>query len=127
MTIKPGRRELADSLLAAQGDGHPDHTIEGAFRDLLDAANRALENRDPDRRILPISLVKVLVEFYGTDVISAGLRNARGEDPSPCGCPFRAGALATRRFGRAAVKPTPNARDRSGSAARDEIEGPQPA
>ena len=36
----------------------------------LDAANRALENRDPDRRILPISVVKVLVEFYGTDVIS---------------------------------------------------------
>ena len=70
MKIKPGRRELADSLLAAQGDGHPDHTIEGAFRDLLDAANRALENRDPDRRILPISVVKVLVEFYGADVIS---------------------------------------------------------
>jgi hypothetical protein len=37
---------------------------------LLDAANRALEKRDPDRRILPISVVKVLVEFYGTDVIS---------------------------------------------------------
>jgi hypothetical protein len=48
----------------------PITTIEGAFRDLLDAANRALENRDPDRRILPISVVKVLVEFYGTDVIS---------------------------------------------------------
>ena len=29
-----------------------------------------MENRDPDRRILPISVVKVLVEFYGTDVIS---------------------------------------------------------
>ena len=29
------------------------HAIEGAFRELLlDAANRALENRDPDRRIL---------------------------------------------------------------------------
>jgi hypothetical protein len=68
--IKPGRRQLADSLLAAQGDGHPDHTIEGAFRDLLDAANRTLENRDPDRRILPISLVKVLVECYGTDIIA---------------------------------------------------------
>ena len=76
MTIKPGRRQLADSLLAAQGAGHPDHTIESAFRDLLDAANRALENRDPDRRILPISVVKVLVEFYGNDVIASTVRIA---------------------------------------------------
>ena len=76
MNIKPRRRQLADSLLAAQGDGHPDHTIEGAFRDLLDAANRALENRDPDRRILPISVVKVLVEFYGNDVITSTVRIA---------------------------------------------------
>ena len=40
MKIKPGRRQLADSLLAAQGDGHPDHTIEGAFRDLLGPQNK---------------------------------------------------------------------------------------
>ena len=76
MTIEPGRRELADSLLAAQGYGHPDHPIEGAFRDLLDAANRALENRDPGRRILPISIVKVLVECYGTDVITSTVQIA---------------------------------------------------
>ena len=43
---------------------------------MLDAANRALENRDPDRRILPISVVKVLVEFYGNDVISRTVRIA---------------------------------------------------
>ena len=59
-----------------RGHGHPDHTIEGAFRDLLDAANRALENRDPDRRILPISVIKVLVEFYGNDVITNTVRIA---------------------------------------------------
>jgi hypothetical protein len=76
MAIEPGRRKLADSLLAAQGHGHPDHTIEGAFHDLLDAANRALENRDPERRILPISIVKVLVECYGTAVITSTIQIA---------------------------------------------------
>ena len=43
---------------------------------MLDAANRALENRDPDRRILPISIVKVLVECYGTDVITSTVQIA---------------------------------------------------
>ena len=74
MTIKPGRRELADSLPAAKGMATP--IKRGAFRYLLDAANRALENRDPDRRILPISVVKVLVEFYGNDVITSTVRIA---------------------------------------------------
>jgi hypothetical protein len=62
-------------LLEEQGH-HPDHTTEGAFRDLLDAANRAMESRDQDRRILPVSLVKVLVECYGTDVIASTVQIA---------------------------------------------------
>ena len=68
MTIKPGRRELADSLLAAQGHGHPDHTIEGAFRDLLEAANRATASTAS--AIIPVGFLKVLIEVYGTETVT---------------------------------------------------------
>ena len=76
MTSDERRRKLAERLLEEQGHGHPDHTIEGAFRDLLDAANRAMESRDQDRRILPISIVKVLVECYDTDVVPSTVQIA---------------------------------------------------
>ena len=68
VTIKPGRRELADSLLAAQGHGHPDHTIEGAFRDLLEAANRAPASTAS--AIIPVGFLKVLIEVYGTETVT---------------------------------------------------------
>ena len=78
MTTDERRRELAERLLEEQGHGHPDHTTEGAFRDLLDAANRGMDSRDQDRRILPISIVKVhrRRRQHGSD---SGHHSQRGE------------------------------------------------
>jgi hypothetical protein len=71
------RRELAGRLLESQGQGHPDHTIEKAFRDLLEAANRATASTASVRsKIIPVGVLKALIEVYGTETVTSKVQIA---------------------------------------------------
>ena len=68
--IEKQRRELAQRLLESH-EGHPDNAIEGAFRDLLEAANREVISRAGFGRertkVIPIGVLKVLIEQWGLE------------------------------------------------------------